>query len=184
MNIPFEQLETERLKIRRFMNSDLEPLVAYRSLPEIARFEGQYTLERGQKLITFMKDRELGASGWFQFALEEKNSGELIGDLAFHFVELPRTAEIGYSLNPSHWGQGLAFEATSRLLELAFTGLELHRLMAYTAQDNLRSQHLLERLGFRLEGRTLESYEVDGVWIDEFQYALLEREWSSRTTVA
>jgi RimJ/RimL family protein N-acetyltransferase len=183
MNIPFEQLETERLKIRRFMNSDLEPLVAYRSLPEIARFEGQYTLERGQKLITFMKDRELGASGWFQFALEEKNSGELIGDLAFHFVELPRTAEIGYSLNPSHWGQGLAFEATSRLLDLAFTGLELHRLMAYTAQDNLRSQHLLERLGFRLEGRTLESYEVDGVWIDEFQYGLLEREWRAITVV-
>ena len=68
------------------------------------------------------------------------------------------------------------------LLGLAFTRLELHRVIAFTAQNNLRSQRLLDRHRFRLEARSLESYRVNGIWIDEFQYALLKREWRAKTT--
>jgi RimJ/RimL family protein N-acetyltransferase len=177
VSIPFEHLETKRLIIRRFRDDDLEAYFAIRNSPEVARFEGEYSLERGRHLIESMRDKALGDPGWFQFALEEKTSGELIGDMALNFIELPQTAEMGYSLAPSHWGKGLAFEATDQLLELAFSELGLHRVMAYTAQANQRSQRLLDRHQFRLEGRTLESYRVNGVWVDEFQYALLEREW-------
>jgi RimJ/RimL family protein N-acetyltransferase len=178
--IDFESLETERLIIRRFTASDLPALVAYRALPEIARFEGPYSLERGEQLINSMNGKRLGAPGWFQFALVEKNSNQLIGDLAFNFIELPATAELGYTLTPVQWGKGLAFEATTALLELAFTRLELHRVIAFTAQNNVQSQRLLDRHEFRLEARSLESYRVNGIWIDEFQYALLKREWLSR----
>jgi RimJ/RimL family protein N-acetyltransferase len=111
MIVEFSQLETERLRIRRFRDDDLEAYFAIRNSPEVAAFEGEYTLERGRKLIESMQDKELGAPGWFQFALEEKSSGELIGDMAFNFIELPQTAEMGYSLAPSQWGKGLAFEA-------------------------------------------------------------------------
>ena len=183
MKIEFDKLETERLKIRRFKPSDLPALVAYRALPEITAFEGSYSLERGEQLINSMKDKPLGAPGWFQFALIEKSSDELIGDLAFNFIELPATAEMGYTLTPGHWGKGIAFEATTALLGLAFTRLELHRVIAFTAQNNLRSQRLLDRHRFRLEARSLESYRVNGVWIDEFGYALLRREWLSKLTV-
>jgi RimJ/RimL family protein N-acetyltransferase len=182
--IEFSQLETERLRIRRFRDDDLEAYFAIRNSPEVATFEGEYTLERGRTLIESMQDKELGAPGWFQFALEEKSSGELIGDMAFNFIELPQTAEMGYSLTRSYWSKGLAFEATAKILELAFTKLELHRVMAYTAQANQRSQRLLERHRFRLEGQTLESYRVNGIWIDEFQYALLDREWLTNSTGA
>jgi RimJ/RimL family protein N-acetyltransferase len=182
MSITFEYLETQRLKIRRFHDDDLEAYIAIRNSPEVARFEGEYTLERGRHLIESMRDKTLGDPGWFQFALEEKSSGELIGDMAFNFIELPQTAEMGYSLVPSHWGKGLAFEATTKILEVAFSELGLHRVMAYTAQANQRSQRLLDRHQFRLEGRTLESYRINGVWVDEFQYALLKREWLAKPT--
>jgi RimJ/RimL family protein N-acetyltransferase len=181
MIVEFSQLETQRLKIRRFHDDDLEAYFAIRNSPEVARFEGEYTLERGRHLIESMRDKALGDPGWFQFALEEKSSSKLIGDMAFNFIELPSTAEMGYSLAPSHWGKGLAFEATTKILELAFTKLELHRVIAFTAQNNLRSQRLLDRHQFRLEARSLESYRVNGIWIDEFQYALLEREWRAIT---
>ena len=181
MSIAFEYLETQRLKIRRFHDDDLEAYFAIRNSPEVAAFEGEYTLERGRKLIESMKGKELGAPGWFQFAIEAKSSGELIGDMAFNFIELPQTAEMGYSLAPAHWGKGLAFEATAKILELAFTPLKLHRVIAFTAQHNLRSQRLLDRHRFRLEARSLESYRVNGLWIDEFQYALLKREWLAIT---
>ena len=119
--IEFSQLETERLIIRRFRDDDLEAYVAIRSSPEVTAFEGEYTLERGRELIESMKNKDLGAPGWFQFAFEDKHSGELIGDMAFNFIQLPQTAEMGYSLAPSRWGKGLAFEATAKILELAFT---------------------------------------------------------------
>jgi RimJ/RimL family protein N-acetyltransferase len=129
-----------------------------------------------------MHEKPLGDPGWFQFALEEKSSSQLIGDLALNLIELPRTAELGFTLAPSHWGNGFALEAASGLLEIAFARLNLHRIIAFTAEDNQRSQKLLERLNFRLEARSLESYEVNCIWTNEFQYALLEREWRARST--
>ena len=183
--IEFSQLETERLKIRRFKPSDLEPFVAYRSSLEVSAFQGLFSLERGRNLIAEMHEKPLGDPGWFQFALEEKSSGEmsgdLIGDLALNLIELPRTAELGFTLAPAHWGNGYALEAVSGLLEIAFNTLGLHRIIAFTADDNHRSQKLLGRLGFRLEGKSIESYQVNGVWINEFSYALLEREWRAIT---
>jgi RimJ/RimL family protein N-acetyltransferase len=174
-------LETNRIIIRRFKPSDLETFVAYRSAPEVSAFQGAFSLQRGRDLIAGMYEKPLGDPGWFQFAIEEKNSGALIGDLALNLVELPSTAELGFTLAPSHWGRGFALEAVHGLLELAFKTLELHRIIAFTADTNTRSQRLLDRLDFRLEGKSLESYEVNGLWINEFQYALLEREWL-RTT--
>jgi RimJ/RimL family protein N-acetyltransferase len=174
-------LETDRIIIRRFKPSDLEMFVAYRSAPEVSAFQGAFSLKRGRELIAEMHEKPLGNPGWFQFALEEKVSGDLIGDLALKLIELPRTAELGFTLNPKHWGKRLALEAVNGLLEIAFEALEWHRIIAFTAENNQRSQKLLERLGFRLEGKSLESYEVDGVWINEFQYALLEREWRVTT---
>jgi RimJ/RimL family protein N-acetyltransferase len=177
-------LETDRIIIRRFKPSDLEPFVAYRSSPQVGAFQGSISLERGRGLIAEMLEKSLGDPGWFQFALEEKSSGELIGDLALNLIELPRTAELGFTLAPSHWGNGLALEAVNGLLELAFDSLNLHRIIAFTSEENLRSQTLLERLGFRLEGKSLESYEVNDIWINEFGYALLGHEWQTKTTAA
>jgi RimJ/RimL family protein N-acetyltransferase len=177
-------LETDRIIIRRFKPSDLEMFVAYRSTREVSAFQGLFSLQRGRELIAEMHDKLLGDPGWFQFALQEKSSGELIGDLALNLIELPGTAELGFTLAPTHWGQGFALEAVNGVLEIAFKTLGLHRIIAFTAEDNQRSQKLLERLGFRLEGKSLESYEVNGVWINEFQYALLNREWLSKPTTA
>jgi RimJ/RimL family protein N-acetyltransferase len=178
--LPFE---TKRIVIRRFKPSDLEAFVAFRSAPEVCAFQGSCSLQRGRDLIAEMREKSLGDPGWFQFALEEKTSGELIGDLALNLIELPRTAELGFTLAPAQWGKGFALEAATGLLEIAFDGLKLHRIIAFTAEDNLRSQRLLERLGFRLEGKSLESYEVNGVWTNEFQFALLNREWRAITAV-
>jgi RimJ/RimL family protein N-acetyltransferase len=175
-------LETDRIIIRRFKPSDLETFVAYRSSLEVSAFQGSFSLERGRNLIAQMHEKTLGDPGWFQFALEEKSSGELIGDLALNLIELPRTAELGFTLAPSHWGKGLALEAVNGLLQIAFETLELHRIIAFTAETNTRSQGLLDRLHFRLEGKSVESYEVNGVWINEFCYGLLEREWLSKPT--
>ena len=181
MNPPhFTHIETPRLLVRRLEDRDLEAYVAYRSHPNVTQFQGwsDYTLEKGQTFIDSMKDREPGQHGWFQFALEHRESGTIIGDCALHTLDsVESTAEIGYTLAPDFWGQGLAFEAVQAVLEYVFDTLHIHRVMAYAAVQNQASWKLLERLGFRREAHTLESYRIHGVWHDEYLYALLAREW-------
>ncbi|MCI0406466.1 MAG: GNAT family N-acetyltransferase, partial [candidate division Zixibacteria bacterium] len=115
---------------------------------------------------------------WFQFAVELKSTGELIGDCALKVSkEDIHQGEIGFTLAREHQGKGLAAEAVSALLDYAFTKLELHRIIAITDCENSASIRLLERLGMRREGQSQQSFRNKGEWRDEYQYAILRGEW-------
>ncbi|CAM3346636.1 hypothetical protein COSO111634_12490 [Corallococcus soli] len=60
----------------------------------------------------------------------------------------------------------------------AFGPLRLHRLIAVTDAKNTAAATVLERLGLRREGHLIENVFFKGAWGDEFQYALLGREWT------
>jgi RimJ/RimL family protein N-acetyltransferase len=118
----------------------------------------------------------------FQFALELKQTGLLIGDCALKVDrEEPRQAEIGYTLAREHQGKGYASEAVSTLLDYAFATLGLHRVYAFVICENQRSVALLERLGMRREGHFIQHFWHKGGWADEYQYAVLESEWLNRS---
>jgi RimJ/RimL family protein N-acetyltransferase len=178
-------LETDRLFIRPFRDSDLASFLAYRDDPEVAKYQGwsvPYTLEQGQCFIDFMKNADPGQVGeWYQAAIELKDEGEMIGDVA-HFLMKndPQQAYLGYTIARSYWGRGLATEAMLRLLAYLFDELELHRVVAETDVENASSIHLLERLGFRRESHLVENVWFKGVYASEYHYALLRREWESR----
>ena len=175
-------LETPRLILRRFTDADLEPFLAYRSDPEIARYQGwsePYTREMAQEFIQEMKTRQLGEPGaLFQWAIEERLSGEMIGDLAFYLLSRDtRQAEIGATLARSYHGLGYAREAVQRLLEYLFDELDLHRVSANCDPENTPAWLVLERLGFRREAHFVENLLFKGRYADEYWYAMLRREW-------
>lgn len=174
-------LETERLFLRQFSDSDLDAFLAYRNDPEVAIYQGwnvPYPRERAIKFIGEMKVAVPMQSQWFQVALEIKGTREMIGDLAFFIKrEDERQAFIGYTLARPFWGKGYAFEAVSCLLEYLFEELELHRVIAECDVLNVYSWRLLERLGFRREAHFVESIFFKGAYGSEYQYAMLEREW-------
>ena len=178
------RLETPRLLLRPFEEKDIEPFSRYRSDPEVAKYQGwqvPYSLEQAARFVQDMKSGTPGLPGqWYQFALELKASGEMIGDCAFkRLAEDARQAEIGFTLARSFQGQGYAHEAVARLLDYLFGDLMLHRVRANIDPLNAASQRLLERLGMRLEGQLLESLWYKGYWADEAWYAILRREWQS-----
>jgi RimJ/RimL family protein N-acetyltransferase len=175
-------LESDRLILRPFQDSDIESFAAYRSDPEIARYqswEPPVTLEQAARFVNEMKNARPGVQGeWYQWAVERQATAGLIGDCAFQILPHdPRQAEIGFSFARAYQGQGFAAEAVSRLLDYLFGDLNLRRVTAVTDAENQDAARLLERLGLRREGTFVENVWFKGAWGSEFSYALLRLEW-------
>jgi len=176
----FSHLESERLILRRFADSDLPPFLAYRNDPEVARYQdwGSCTEREATAMIEELKSLQPGTPGeWFQFAIELKETSALVGDCALKVKEDGRQAEVGFTLSREHQGMGYASEAVSCLLDYAFGDLGLHRVVAVTDQENKSSFALLERLGMRREGRFIQNVWFKGRWASEYLYAMLADEW-------
>ncbi len=183
----FTELTTERLVIRRFGPADSEPLAAYRSDPEIARYQGwecPFSVEEAEAFISSLRGLAPGTPGtWFQFAVGLSPCGALIGDVALRTPRGdPRQAELGFSFSRAHQGRGYATEAVGRMVVYAFDELGMNRVFSMTDIRNLRAQRLLERLEFRREGEFRESTWFKGAWASEFLYAQLDSERRRRST--
>jgi aminoglycoside 6'-N-acetyltransferase len=108
------------------------------------------------------------------------SSGTLIGDAALRTVEADGCqAELGFTFAAPYQGQGYATEAVRAVVQYGFGKLAMHRVFSRTDARNLRSQRLLERLGFRLEGELREITWFKGAWTTDLLYAQLESEWRS-----
>lgn len=177
-------LETERLFLRQFRDSDLETFFAYRNDPEVAKYQGweiPYPREKAVDFVAHMLSAEPMKSQWLQVAVELKSAQQMIGDVAF-FIKRDdqRQALIGYSLARPFWGRGYAFEAVSCLLAYLFDEFNLHRVIAECDVENDPSWRLLEKLGFRREAHLVENLFFKGAYCNEFHYAMLGREWIAR----
>ena len=176
----FSTIETERLRIRRLRDDDLDTLVAYRDLPEVAWMQlwEHYTAEEARELINDCKVLEpFTAGSWFQFGVALKDGDKLIGDLYFKLDEMGKQAEIGYTFAPEFQGQGFATEALKALFHHAFTVVGLHRIWGITDPRNLPSIKLMKRVGMRTEAHHKEDLWFKGEWADDVVFAILEREW-------
>ena len=106
----------------------------------------------------------------------QKEGGSLIGHIALKMQD-QQQAEIGFTFSGAYQGKGLAFEATTHVLDYAFTKLSLHRVIAITDCENERSVALLRRLGMRQEGHHIQNIWFKGKWGDEYSFAILREEW-------
>ncbi len=181
---PVLPLRTPRLILRALRATDASMLAAYRNDPEVARYQDwplPYTDDRAAEFIAEQGD----ASGprpaaWTQIGIDQ--DGLLIGDLAVGLDGTGKLAMLGYTLCRDRQGQGLATEAAGALIDALFEG-GLHRVAATLDPANIASAMLLERLGFRYEGRALQAAFVRGAWEDDDRYAILREErvaWLAR----
>jgi RimJ/RimL family protein N-acetyltransferase len=84
------------------------------------------------------------------------------------------SAEVGYWLGRAYWGKGLATAALRGLTAYAFRAHSLNRVYALPFADNAASVRVLEKAGFRREGRLRRSALKDGVVKDQFVYAITD----------
>lgn len=175
----FNDIESERLLIRILKLQDKEEFFCYRCLPEVFRYQGwrPLTIAEAEKFIIKNGEKLPGTPNtWLQLAICLKD-GRLIGDIGVHFLEDGFQVEIGYTLSPTHQGNGYAYEAVKAVINYLFMILLKHRVVASVDPDNQKSSRLLEKLNFRKEAHFLKSFYNDGKWTDDCVYAILKEEW-------
>ncbi|MEP7202742.1 MAG: GNAT family protein [Ilumatobacteraceae bacterium] len=171
-------LTTKRLRIRMMRTEDLQAFVEYRNQPDVARNQDwalPYTTEMAEGLIQDQFELDGPADGqWVQMAVE--HGDEVIGDVAAGVHDSGRQATIGYTISAHAQGKGYATEAVAAVLAALFAEAGLHRVVASIDPRNPASRRVLEKLGFRYEGRSPSSVFIRGEWTDDDHFALLAGE--------
>jgi RimJ/RimL family protein N-acetyltransferase len=176
------EIVTERLRLRPFRVDDLPGFVAYRSAPDVARYQSwdeTYSMADAEEFLETQRGLAFGQPGeWMQLAAIDRDSGDLCGDCAVRVeTDQPATAEVGVTLAPARQGSGLASEALAAVISRLFENHGIHRVYAETDDRNLAVHRLFERLGFRCEARLVEADWFKGEWSTLRIYALLRRDW-------
>ena len=153
MNVPL--LETDRLLLREWRDSDFEVYAAMCADPEVMRYLGGKTFNRMEawRHMAFLIGH-WDLLGYGQWAVEEKESGKFIGRLGFLNPADWPGFEIGWTLARNVWGKGFATEAARRALQFGFNELDKDHVISLIHPDNAASIRVAERLGESLEGKT------------------------------
>ncbi|WP_418955352.1 GNAT family N-acetyltransferase [Streptomyces tritici] len=177
---PSYPIRTERLTLRPVRVEDLDAIHAHRSLPEVALYlpHEPHTREMtADTLRRVIAGEALAEPGdWLDLAVEDP-SGRVVGEVLLKRDAAPLTGEVGYAFHPDVHGTGIATEAVTAALDLAFDGFGWHRVIGICDVLNTPSADLMRRVGMRLEG----VWRKDGFdkerWHDSLQFAVLAAEW-------
>ena len=158
-------LETDRLVFRAIRRSDLDDIYEYSSNPKTSEFllwTPHVSIEYTKRFIDIILAKyKLGE--YHDWAVVLKESGKMIGTCGFTKIDEDNSiAEIGYVLNPKFWGMGLATEAAKKVIEFAFSNLNVNRVEAKFMFGNDASLSVMRKLGMKFEGYQRDLLFVKG----------------------
>jgi aminoglycoside 6'-N-acetyltransferase len=155
-------IATARTTLRRLSTDDVAAFQAYRTDPEVGRWQGWSPMTGAEALafLARMHAEPLFVPGeWCQIGIalrapaDAGDEGRLIGDVGLGIDSAdPGLAQVGFSMHRRWQGLGLAAEAVEAACALLFEHGGVRRIEAVTDVRNASSMRLLERLGFRREG--------------------------------
>ena len=175
---------SDRLALRAFKRSDQAAYDAYHTRSEVYRFlytpvpEGNALEEQFAAALStqFEEDGDM-----LRLAVVRREDSALLGECLLKMAsKAALQGEIGYIFNPDFSGAGYATEAVRAMLDFGFDQCGFHRIFARLDPLNTDSVGVVERLRFRREAHLLQNDRFNGVWGDEFIYALLKAEWRER----
>ncbi len=148
-----ECFSTERLVAYKICEHDLDKLIMMYTNPIVmATLGGVRTTQQSQENLDWnlrqWKENNFGL--WMFYNTKTK---EWVGRGGLRRVNVSGQDEIelGYTLMPQFWNQGLATEIAKACIEIAFEVLRLKNIVSYTLPTNISSQHVLEKVGFQYE---------------------------------
>jgi RimJ/RimL family protein N-acetyltransferase len=148
------ELETERLLLRKFRESDWDPYCVMCSDADVMRYLGSGgTLSRDdtwRAIASMLGHWQL--RGFGMWALESKETGELVGRVGFIYPAGWPGFELGWVLGKPYWGRGYATEAAREALRWGYDVLKRDRVISLIRKANKPSIKVAERLGSKLAG--------------------------------
>ena len=148
-------IETDRLILRHWLESDLEPFICMNKDSEVMHYythilEPEQTEQFYKKIL-----EEFSEYGYGLYAVEEKCSDNFIGYIGFHRakfeIDFCPCVEIGWRLDKEYWGKGYATEGAKACLKHGFMNLGLNKVYSFTTVVNMASQKVMQKIGMKLE---------------------------------
>lgn len=144
-------LETERLLLRTWQDSDLDPMAVIDQDPQVCQYlPGIGNREATAAGIERIK-KHYKKHGFSVYAVELKSTQEMIGFIGLsvpsfeaHFMP---TVEIAWRLASRHWNKGYATEGAMAVLNYAFLQLNLNEIVSFCVVKNQASRRIMEKIG-------------------------------------
>ncbi|MEM4263283.1 MAG: GNAT family protein [Candidatus Woesearchaeota archaeon] len=179
------QLVGKRIILRQFKKGDEKSLQENINDPDIYKctltIPYPYTMENAVWWVKHANENIKEKRGYELGIVLKESKKEVIGGMGICKIDKEHdSAEVGYWLGKKYWGKGITSEALELLMGFAFDELKLHRLYANTFIENIASQRVLEKAGFKREGRRKEVIKKDGKYYDDFIYGLVSSDYFAR----
>jgi RimJ/RimL family protein N-acetyltransferase len=177
------ECETERLRLRQWIESDREPFARLNADPKVMEFYPNILDRAASDAMVDRVQALISDRGWSLWAVELKADKQFIGYVGLHVpnYDLPCSpcVEIGWRLALPYWGKGYASEAARAVLKVGFDRLNLPEIVSFTATINRRSYTLMERLGMTRAAETFEhpNIPVGHPLREHYLYRLSKEEW-------
>lgn len=144
-------IQTERLRLRPWRESDREPFARLNADPHVMRYFPAPLSPPESDTMADLIEAQMAARGFTLYAAELRETGAFIGFIGLsvpsfeaHFTPC---VEIGWRLAADWWNRGLATEGARAVLRHGFDALRLDEVVAMTAAVNLPSRRVMEKLG-------------------------------------
>ena len=155
--------------MREFTLDDVDAVYEFSTCSDVTRFTGDEGIVRNKKdaerLIRTIWLNEYKKYGYARYALIYKGDQKLIGFCGVKFEPDLGLPDIGYRMMPEYWGRGLGTEAVRAALKYAREVLGLQEIVGEVVDQNVASNKLLLKVGFRL----VDSYEKDGFTVNRYE---------------
>jgi len=144
-------IQTNRLLLRPWRPSDLEPFAAMNNDPRVREFfPSLLTREHSDSTVERTID-EFNKNGFGWWAVEVSGVAPFIGFIGLTYARFEShftpCVEIGWRIAFEHWGRGYATEGAHAALSFGFDRLQFTEIVAFTAVDNERSRRVMDKLG-------------------------------------
>ncbi|MBR6688451.1 MAG: ribonuclease HI [Clostridia bacterium] len=178
------ELETERLKLRLFKDTDVDALYEACSDEKVTRFlsfDTYTSMDDAYNRIEFLKEEYEKLIEPPVWAITLKGENKAIGSINYlHVKEKHSVAEIGYWLASKYWNKGIMTEAVKGVLKFGFENMGLNKVIIQCDARNTGSYRVMEKCGLVYEGTLRQERFSKGEFVDIKTYSMLKEEYSSK----
>ena len=178
-------LKTKRLQIRELKLKDINNVHQLHALPETDEFNTlgiPETIQVTESILAeWVNEQNLRPRNSYVLAIDLKDDERFIGLIAMNLGKKNyQTAEVWFKIHKDFWKQGYTTEALMKLLDFGFNQLQLHRIEAGCAVDNIASGRVLEKVGMTREGMSRKKLPIRREWKDNYCYGILENDFKDQ----
>lgn len=178
---------TDRTKLRLIELSDLEAIHNLHSLPEVDEFNTlgipESIAETRSVIEPLVLESKSTVKTNYTFTIEDRQSKEFIGLFGLKLSSNKyKKGEDWYKYHSDHWNKGFATEVLVAMIDFSFNMLNLHRIQAGCAVDNIGSIKVLEKVGMIRDGRGRQILPLKSGWSGNFEYSILETDKRKQST--